>query len=219
MQDSRRRLQLAFKYSTYIYTENGCLLVAFYDWLRTESTRINCQYFFLFLFCERQKAKKPIIKAKRPRTTHHTPQKPRTIPTQGRPPNLQSLKLVNQEPIYFAVSNSTRCSSSAFCKVHSYLPKFCRNFLKMVSVASLQNFNLFKHPIPCCPSVHDEFIPDVMLDFGFLPLFVIEHLVIALDSNSPKCKVPKDVPNLRFILPYFSGSLSAKIACFQLKQL
>jgi hypothetical protein len=47
------------------------------------------------------------------------------------------------------------------------------------------NINLFDNPIPRRFGVDDEFIPHAVLDLGLMPLFMIEHFVVALNLDGP----------------------------------
>ena len=66
----------------------------------------------------------------------------------------------------------------------------------------------FNHSFSCRDSVSNEFIPHALFDLGFVPLLVVEHFVITLDLNAPKCNVSKEMPNLnhfaKFVHDYFS---------------
>jgi hypothetical protein len=66
------------------------------------------------------------------------------------------------------------------------------------------NLDLFEHAIPRCFGVDNEFIPDAVLDLRFMPLLVVENLVIVFNPNNPKCNAPKKVPNLD-LLTVFLG--------------
>jgi hypothetical protein len=59
------------------------------------------------------------------------------------------------------------------------------------------NLNLFNHSIPCGFGVNDESIPNPVLDLRLVPLFMIEHFVVAFNPNGPKCNTPKEVPYLK----------------------
>jgi hypothetical protein len=65
------------------------------------------------------------------------------------------------------------------------------------------NLDLFNHPVPSCIGVHDEFIPNPMLDFRLVPFFMIEHFVIVFDPNGPKRNTPKEVPNRNLFAIFF----------------
>lgn len=53
--------------------------------------------------------------------------------------------------------------------------------------------DLFNYPILCRFGINDEFIPNPMLNLGFMPLFVVEHFVIPFDPNGPKRNALKEV--------------------------
>jgi len=57
------------------------------------------------------------------------------------------------------------------------------------------NLYLFKHPILSHFGVNDELIPNPMLDLRFVPLFMVERIVIAFNPNDPKRNTPKEVLN------------------------
>lgn len=46
-----------------------------------------------------------------------------------------------------------------------------------------------------------------MLHFGLMPLFMVEHSIIPLNSNHPKCNVPKEMPNLDCLDKFIRNSL------------
>ena len=43
---------------------------------------------------------------------------------------------------------------------------------------------------------YNELIPNLLFDLSLKPLFVVEHLVIAFNPNSPQCNASKKMPNL-----------------------
>ena len=63
---------------------------------------------------------------------------------------------------------------------------------------------------------NDKLIPNLLLDLRLMPLFMVEHFVIAFNPNDPKRNAFKEVPNFDH-LPYFLGILSPNNTCFQLK--
>ena len=58
----------------------------------------------------------------------------------------------------------------------------------------------------------------MVLDFGLMPMFMVEHFIVALNLDGPHRNAPKEVSYFDFFLPYFLGILSQNMACFQLKQ-
>jgi hypothetical protein len=54
---------------------------------------------------------------------------------------------------------------------------------------------LFDHPLPRHLGVNDEPIPIPVLDIGFVPLFMVEHFIIAFNPYGPKCNSSKKMPN------------------------
>lgn len=47
------------------------------------------------------------------------------------------------------------------------------------------NVDLRDQLFPCCLGVHDEIIPNKVFNLRLVPFFMIEHLVIVLNSCSP----------------------------------
>lgn len=74
------------------------------------------------------------------------------------------------------------------------------------------NLDMFDHLVPSRLGIHDEFIPNSELDLRFVPLFTVEHFVIAL--NGTKRDAPKEVPDFNLFLPKFFGIPSSNMACF-----
>ena len=77
------------------------------------------------------------------------------------------------------------------------------------------NLNLFDHPLPNPLGINNELVPYRMLNLGLMPLYVVEHFIIALNPNGPK----RDASNEELILISlpFLGKPFPKIACFHLK--
>ena len=48
------------------------------------------------------------------------------------------------------------------------------------------NLDLFDHSFPRNLGVDNEFIPNAMFDPRFMPLFMVEDLVIAFNPNGPQ---------------------------------
>ena len=49
----------------------------------------------------------------------------------------------------------------------------------------LIDLNLFNHPFPRRFGVSNKLIPNLLLDLRLMPLFMIEHFVIAFDPDVP----------------------------------
>jgi hypothetical protein len=58
------------------------------------------------------------------------------------------------------------------------------------------DFNLLENPVPRILGIDDEFVPNTLFDLSHMPLFVIEHFIIALNPDGPKSNAPKEVPIL-----------------------
>ena len=58
--------------------------------------------------------------------------------------------------------------------------------------------NLNKLNFPClrCLGIHNEVIPNDVLHFGLMPLFMVEHLIIPLNPNYQRDNASKEVPIL-----------------------
>ena len=48
------------------------------------------------------------------------------------------------------------------------------------------NLNLFDHPLPNPLGINNELVPYRMFNLGLMPLYVVEHFIIALNPNGPK---------------------------------
>ena len=72
----------------------------------------------------------------------------------------------------------------------------------------LANLDLFDHSILYRLGIHDEFVSKVVLDPGFMPMFMIEYFIITLHPNGPKGNAPKNMPNFNFLVIFFGKSFS-----------
>ena len=43
--------------------------------------------------------------------------------------------------------------------------------------------------------IHEKFVPNVGLHLGFMPLLLVEHLVVPLHPNGPKSNTSEEMPN------------------------
>ena len=75
------------------------------------------------------------------------------------------------------------------------------------------NLNLFDHMFMCRLGIDNEFNPNAVLDLRLMPLLMVEHFVIALNPNGPKCDPSKKVSSFD-IFAYFLGIFSPMMACF-----
>ena len=70
------------------------------------------------------------------------------------------------------------------------------------------NFNKLKDPLPCRGGIHEEFVPNAGLILGFMPLFLIKHLVVPFHPNGPKRNTLEKMPNFdqfaEFVRDYFA---------------
>jgi hypothetical protein len=64
------------------------------------------------------------------------------------------------------------------------------------------NLNFLIYMFSCRLGVNDEFIPNIVFDLRLVPLFMVEHFVVAFNPNGPKCNTAKKVPIFYFIF-YF----------------
>ena len=65
---------------------------------------------------------------------------------------------------------------------------------------------MVKHLIPCRLGVNDKVIPNSLLDFGHMPLFLVEHLIITFNPNGPQNNPSKKVPYLNNFVISFRNS-------------
>jgi hypothetical protein len=68
------------------------------------------------------------------------------------------------------------------------------------------NLDLLDHPFPSCLGVNDKVIPYEVFNLRLVPWFMIEHLVIMLNPESPKC-IPHRKCQLFIFLTNFVGLL------------
>ena len=78
------------------------------------------------------------------------------------------------------------------------------------------NLNLLDDLIPRSFGIHDLLIPNPMFDLGFVIIFAVEDVVIALSPNGPKCDALKEVLIFNFQCERLLNP-SPKSVCFQLK--
>ena len=60
------------------------------------------------------------------------------------------------------------------------------------------NLNKFNYPCLCCLGTHNEVIPNEVLHFGLMPLFMVKHLIILYNPNRPKNNPSKSYQFLIF---------------------
>lgn len=65
----------------------------------------------------------------------------------------------------------------------------------------------FEYFLPNCFGVHNEIIPNEMLNFGLMPLFLVKHIVVMLNPNCLKSNVTKKVPKSYYFFPGRKGGL------------
>jgi hypothetical protein len=56
----------------------------------------------------------------------------------------------------------------------------------MVVSKEVVDLNLLEQLFPCRLGVNDECILDTMFALRFMPLFMVEHFVVAFNPNGPK---------------------------------
>ena len=57
------------------------------------------------------------------------------------------------------------------------------------------NFNEFENSLPSRVGIHEKFVPNAGLHLGFMPFFLVENLVIPLQSNGLKSNTAEEMPN------------------------
>ena len=121
-------------------------------------------------------------------TPHHI-QPPRpTIPrtTRSHQKDLPKVELPN----CVAVSNSKWFMYCPFYKGHSQHPTFGRSLGDVLCrkgpYTKNANLDLLDHPFPSGLGVNDKVIPYEVFNLRLVPWFMIEHLVIMLNPESPK---------------------------------
>ena len=58
------------------------------------------------------------------------------------------------------------------------------------------NLHIFDYPGPSHLGIHNEVITNKVFNLRFMPLFLVEHPIIAFNPNRPKHDVVNEVPNL-----------------------
>lgn len=77
-------------------------------------------------------------------------------------------------------------------------PSFCRTFREGFGQVST-NLDKFNHPSPNNLGIHNEVIPNKVFNLGYMPLFLVEHLIVTHNSSRPRRNAMKEVPNLNFL--------------------
>ena len=57
------------------------------------------------------------------------------------------------------------------------------------------NFKKFENSLRSPVGIHEKFVPNVGLHLGFMPLLLVEHLVVPLHPNGPKSNISEEMPN------------------------
>ena len=114
--------------------------------------------------------------------THQTKEHPHPA-SQGQPSSYR----IDQERVDLhncvAVSNSKWLSRCPFYKRTFLAPHtWSKPWNKTLTEQKLV-LDLLDHPLSCCLGVHDELIPNKVFNLILVPLFMVEHLVVALSSR------------------------------------
>lgn len=70
------------------------------------------------------------------------------------------------------------------------------------------SLNTLERFIPRGLTIDDAFLPNEILDFKFVPLFLVEHLIITFDPNGPKHNAPKKMPNVIPCFVFLTNAMS-----------
>lgn len=60
----------------------------------------------------------------------------------------------------------------------------------------MTNFNKVGHPIPSHLNLHNEIVPNEVFYLHFMPMSMVDHLVIPFNPNGPHGDALHEVPNL-----------------------
>ena len=68
------------------------------------------------------------------------------------------------------------------------------------------DFNLINHLFPNDLPIDNKIVPILVFDLGLMPMFMVEHLIIAFNPNTLKSNSPWKVPDFKLFAVLFGNS-------------